>query len=136
MATKTLIAETNGGLAFAENGANYEGAVDIGAQSVAGAVTADTDVLLIEQGGSIKKIVVDDLVDGGVYRATFTSASLINDILTLGHNFGVKVVTVTVADNSDKIVVPTDIMFKNTTQLDIDFTGLPVTGTWSVVVRR
>jgi hypothetical protein len=69
------------------------------------------------------------------YRRSFTNADLSAGILSVTHSLGQKYVTVTIYDDNDKQIIPSEISLQNTTQLQIDFTGFgAISGTWNLVV--
>jgi hypothetical protein len=78
-----------------------------------------------------------NLSAAGVYRTTFTSASLSSGILTVNHNLGAQICTWAIADNNNKAIGGVDdITFTSTTTLTVDLTSFAatMTGTWTVVV--
>jgi len=69
------------------------------------------------------------------YRQSFTNANLSTGILSITHNLGQKFVSVSVYDNNDKQIIPSEVFLQSTTQLQIDFTGFgAISGTWNLVV--
>jgi hypothetical protein len=69
------------------------------------------------------------------YRRSFTNADLSAGILSVTHSLGQKYVSVTIYDENDKQIIPSEISLQNTTQLQIDFTGFgTISGTWNLVV--
>jgi len=69
------------------------------------------------------------------YRRSFTDADLAAGILSVTHSLGQKYVSVTIYDDSDKQIIPSEIFLQNTTQLQIDLTGFgTISGTWNLVV--
>lgn len=76
-----------------------------------------------------------NLAAAGVYRTTFSNASLVGGVLTVTHNLGQKICQVQISDNSDKVLIPDDITLSSTTQCSIDLTSFgTLSGTWSVIV--
>ena len=76
-----------------------------------------------------------DLLAGGASSgaagATFANGDLTAGVLTVNHALGTKVCTVMVADNNDEAVVPDDITFTDTNNLDIDLSSYgTIAGTW------
>lgn len=69
------------------------------------------------------------------FETTFTNATLVSGVLTVTHNLGRRVVSVTIADNSfNKIGAPDNIVYTSTTALTVDLTSFgTLTGTWTVV---
>jgi len=76
----------------------------------------------------------NDIVIGG-YDLAFDSGDLSSSVLTVTHNLGKKIVTVTVYDNSDEQVIPTKVTATSTTVATVDLTDFTVTGTWNVRVH-
>lgn len=71
----------------------------------------------------------------GVYRTSFTNASLSAGILTVTHSLGQQFVGVTVYDNTSKKIQPDDITATSTTVTTIDLSSFgTLTGTYNVVV--
>jgi hypothetical protein len=71
----------------------------------------------------------------GIYRTTFTNATLVAGVLTVTHGLGNKVVTVQISDNTDKVIQPDDITLTSTTASTVDLTSFgTLTGTWNVIV--
>lgn len=71
----------------------------------------------------------------GVYRTSFTNASLVSNALTITHGLGQQYVNVQVIDNSNKVIQPDEITMTNSTVTVVDFTSYgTLTGTWNVVV--
>lgn len=70
-----------------------------------------------------------------VYRLSFTSTDLSSGLLSVTHAIGEKYVSVTVYDDNDKQIIPSEIALLNTLQLEIDFSGFgAISGTWNLVV--
>jgi len=69
------------------------------------------------------------------YRRTFTDVDLSAGILSVTHSLNQKYVSVTIYDDNDKQIIPSEVFLQNTTQLQIDFTGFgTISGTWNIVV--
>lgn len=75
-----------------------------------------------------------NLAAAGIYRATFTNASLTGGVLTATHNLGQKIVSVQISDNNDKLILPDDTTLISTTACSVDLTSFgTLTGTWNVL---
>lgn len=72
----------------------------------------------------------------GVYKTTFTSASLTAGVLTLNHNLGQQIVSVQISDHTNKVVLADDVTLSSTTQSAVDLTSYVTgfTGTWNAIV--
>lgn len=68
------------------------------------------------------------------YRNTFSSDSLVAGVLSVTHDLDSDGFICQVYDNNNKQVIPTDIQQVDTNSLNVDLTGMTVTGTWSVIV--
>lgn len=69
------------------------------------------------------------------YRRSFTNSDLASGILSVTHSLGQKYVSVTIYDDNDKQIIPSEVFLQNSTQLQIDFTGFgTISGTWNLVV--
>jgi len=69
------------------------------------------------------------------YYTTFINADLVAGILTVTHNLGTQYELVTVIDNNDKVIIPDDITFTNTTSLLVDLSSYgAITGTWKIFI--
>jgi len=75
-----------------------------------------------------------DLHVNKAYRTTFTSANLTNSILSVNHALSQKYVKVTVYDNADKEVIPTQVVPVDANNVNVDLTNITVSGTWQVTV--
>ena len=74
---------------------------------------------------------------GGYYETTFTNADLTAGVLTVSHSLNTNVPSVTIVDNTDAILTPSQVA---TTRIDadtitVDLSLFTVTGTWRVGVR-
>lgn len=71
----------------------------------------------------------------GVFRTTFTNASLSAGSLTLTHNLGQQIVKVVIADNNNKEIIPDDVTFSSSTVSTVSIVSYgSITGTWSALV--
>lgn len=70
------------------------------------------------------------------YTTSFTSASIgSTGLLTVAHNLGVKVVSVTVYDNADKQIIPDEVTLINTNSLSVTLASYgTLSGTWNLRV--
>lgn len=76
-----------------------------------------------------------NLVVPSIYRTSFTSASLVSNVLTVTHSLGQQIVKVQVSDNNNAVVIPDGITLTSTTQCTVDLTSFAtISGTWNVVV--
>lgn len=67
------------------------------------------------------------------YSATFNDANLTGGVLTATHNLGTKVVTWSVADDSDQAVIPDQVTFTDTNTLTIDLSSWgTLSGSWTI----
>ena len=73
------------------------------------------------------------------YSTTFTSADarLVEGVLTITHSLGQKVVNVTIADGTDKAIIPDEVTYTgvNTCAISLVSHGA-ISGTWSVTVIK
>jgi hypothetical protein len=68
------------------------------------------------------------------YRA-FTDADLVDGVLTVTHNLGHRYCSVTVFDDTPKMVIPDDITLTGDTTLTVNlFSYGPISGTWKVIL--
>jgi len=87
-------------------------------------------------------IVASYLIGGGVgsggadsYRETFDNGDLTANKITINHAQGIEHPVVIVYDNSDNKILPTEITYVDTNNIELDFTGMtPLTGTYKVRV--
>lgn len=70
----------------------------------------------------------------GQYIQSFTSADLTAGKITFTHYLGQKQVFFSVRDNSDDFVMPTNVRFVDTNNLELDLSTLTVTGTWYILL--
>lgn len=70
------------------------------------------------------------------YTDDFVSGDLSSSKLTVTHNIGTQYVHVTVYDNGNDMVIPTNIDATSTVACEVDLTGFTVTGTWNVRVDQ
>ncbi len=74
----------------------------------------------------------------GSYRTSFTSASLVSNLLTVTHNLGQQFVSPTIYDNTNSVLMPDNIIMTNSTTTTIDFTSFntsnTLVGTWNVLL--
>ena len=83
------------------------------------------------------KAYVDSRTPSTAYTTTFTNSSLTSGILTVTHNLGQKIVNPVVADNNDKVILPDDIIFTDTTKCNIDLSSYgTLNGTWTTNVIK
>jgi hypothetical protein len=79
-------------------------------------------------------------VAGSRFEQSFDDGDLTAGVLTVTHSLGTKYNHVTVYNNSDGVIIPTEITAVNTTGATVDLTGAQVAeggaipGTWNVVV--
>jgi hypothetical protein len=65
------------------------------------------------------------------YYLSFVNATLAAGILTITHNLGHKYCAVTIADNSDKVIVPDEVTYTDANTVTVDLTSYgTITGTW------
>jgi hypothetical protein len=67
---------------------------------------------------------------------TFTDADLVAGILTYEHNLGKKYVSVVIFDDADKVVIPDEVIPQDINSVNVDLSGLTVTGTWTIRVSK
>lgn len=71
------------------------------------------------------------VTSGNFVTGTFTSGNLVSDVLTVNHAKGQQYpYSVTVYNNSNEMVVPSNVTATDTNNLSLDFTGVTITGTW------
>ncbi len=108
-----------------------------GALNLASA-NAVTGTLSITNGGTGANTAANartNLAAAGVYRTSFTSASLVSNLLTVTHSLGQQFVHVQISDNNNKIIIPDEVTFTSSTVATVDLTSYAtLTGTWNVVV--
>jgi hypothetical protein len=72
-----------------------------------------------------------------VYSETFTNSGLVSGALAVTHNLSQKIVTVTVADGGDRMVIPDNVTYTDTNNLSVDLSSFgAITGTWNVNVIK
>ena len=73
---------------------------------------------------------------GGIgYSATFDNDDLVDGVLTVTHNLGIRYNIVQVFDNNFEQILPDSITLDSTTECSIDLSSFaPISGTWYVVV--
>lgn len=70
------------------------------------------------------------------YNSTFVNGDLAAGVLTVTHNMHQQYGSVTIYDDSDKVVVPDSVTATGVDTVDVDLTTkVPLAGTWKVVVR-
>lgn len=135
-ATGNIYLEGQNELRFYE-GANYVGfeAPALSADKIWVLPSADgsaNNVLKTDGSGNLGWLDIASLVS---YTGTFVNADLSTGILTVNHNLGHTYCTVTVINNSAKIVIPDDVTFTSANQLTIDLSSYGViTGTWNYII--
>ncbi|MCS7316843.1 MAG: hypothetical protein NZZ41_00775 [Candidatus Dojkabacteria bacterium] len=75
-------------------------------------------------------------IQGGLQKVTlsFTQADLVGNFYTATHNLGDSYPLVTIYDNTNNIIYPTQVTSVNPNTTDIDLTGFtPISGTWRAV---
>lgn len=73
----------------------------------------------------------------GLYSiyGVFDSASLVDGVLTIPHNFGHKYCEVLIVDNNDKKIIPDDVLYYSTTQVKVDLSSFgTISGAWRYYV--
>jgi hypothetical protein len=66
---------------------------------------------------------------------SFTNGDLTAGVLILNHAFSEKYVTVSIYDNSDKLIVPDEVTLTDADNTEIDLSNVaPLTGIWNAVV--
>lgn len=74
---------------------------------------------------------------GGSYSTAFTNSSLSSGVLTVTHNLEYEYVVVSVYDNTDKQIIPSEVTTVNANSLQVDLSGfVPITGTWHVTIAK
>jgi hypothetical protein len=65
---------------------------------------------------------------------TFTSASLASNILTINHNLNLSSLVIQIYDDENYLVIPTEATYPSNNTIEVDFTGITVSNTWSYII--
>jgi len=99
-----------------------------------GSATPTLNQFLRSDAGGIWQPVTLDLGSLGIFRQSFTDASLTAGVLTVTHGLGTLVVSVQVYDELNKIVRP-DVTLVSASALTLDFAGFgTIPSTFNVIV--
>ncbi len=72
---------------------------------------------------------------GGSFSDTFTNSDLVGGVLTVDHGLSNQFCFVEIYDNTNKIIIPTEVTAVNSNTTEIDLTGYgTIAGTWKVIV--
>jgi hypothetical protein len=75
-----------------------------------------------------------NLSAAGIYKTSFTNASLSSGLLTVTHGLGQQYGSCVITDNNNLQIFPDNVTFSNTTSWTVDLTSFgTLTGTWNVV---
>lgn len=71
----------------------------------------------------------------GIFRQSFTNASLSAGLLPVTHSLGQQVVSVQVFDNNNRLILPDEVTLTSSSVATIDLTSFAgFTGTWNLIV--
>lgn len=77
----------------------------------------------------------DQASAGTGFTQSFVNADLTSNKITINHALGLTYPLAQVYDNSNQVILPTNITFIDVNNIELDFTGLtPITGTYNVRV--
>lgn len=69
------------------------------------------------------------------YFKSFTNSDLTNGKITINHNLKFKYVDVSISNNSDKKIQPTEITYTNNDNCEIDLSSFgTISGTWNILI--
>ena len=72
---------------------------------------------------------------GSAYTTSFVNGDLVSDKIIITHNLGITFPLVQVFDENDNKIIPTEITYKTTNTVELDFTTMtPLSGTYNVRV--
>jgi len=81
------------------------------------------------------KTYVDGLINGLSYTEAFDNTDLTSDKITINHALGITYPQVIVYDNSNLQIIPSEVKYVDSNNIELDFTGMtPLTGTYNVRV--
>jgi len=100
--------------------------------------TSETEgyVLTVQANGSVDwEESAGGAGSGSTFKQTFVTGDLTSDKITITHNLDTEHPVVAVYDNSDNIMLPTEITYKTVNTIELNFTDMtPLTGTYKVRV--
>ena len=127
-----LIGWNSGATALENKDITSIGAAEWATKSEAEAGTVD-DVLM----SPLRTAEAIAAIGGGSYTATFTTVTVTTGTAAFTHSLSTSTISVTVLDNNGKIILPDEVTATDQNTATLDVTSyIPITGTWSILVKK